>query len=99
MVQEDLIKLPLSVFGDREGYQTARPFPSAVWQGLWKEAFLKEVADEVSSFSNFDGEKDFYGSRRKYYCGHYQKLPARVRELIDFCYSATFIQLLEELTG
>src|SRR5204862_3173325 len=33
------------------------------------------------------------------YCGDYNKLPSKVRELIDFCYSEPFIEYLEELTG
>jgi len=96
---QSLTRVELSPNGDSERYRTANPFPSIVWRDFWDDNFLALVAEEVAAFSRYDGEKDFYGSRKKRYCGDYDKLPARVRELIDFCYSRPFIKYLEDLTG
>lgn len=77
----------------------AAPFGSIVLPGFWNPEYLGSIAAEVAVFQDFDGEKDFYGSRRKRHCGTYEKLPVSVQRFIDFCHSAPFIEFLEQMTG
>lgn len=80
-------------------YQNAKPFPHIVLRDFWDSDSLKAVSDEVKGFDFFEGEKDFYGAKKKRYCGTYDKLPPLARDLIDSCHSFEFLKFLEEMTG
>lgn len=80
-------------------YQRARPFPHIALKDFWDAEQIAEVSRQVKEFSFFDGEKDFYGTQKKRYCGTYERMPPAVRELIDTCHHRSFIKFLEDMTG
>jgi Rps23 Pro-64 3,4-dihydroxylase Tpa1-like proline 4-hydroxylase len=80
-------------------YQRARPFPHIALRDFWDAEQIAEVSRQVKEFSFFDGEKDFYGTQKKRYCGTYERVPPAVRELIDTCHHRSFIKFLEDMTG
>jgi Rps23 Pro-64 3,4-dihydroxylase Tpa1-like proline 4-hydroxylase len=82
-----------------DAYKQARPFPHMVFKNFWNQEQIAAVSKQAKEFSFYDGEKDFYGTQKKRYCGTYEKLPTAVRELIDTCHHPSFIKFLEEMTG
>lgn len=84
---------------DPEQYRQADPFPHAILRGSWHDDALVECKRQVLAFSEWDGEKDFYGSRRKRYCGNIEKLPPAVVSVIHEASSPRFLKWLEQLTG
>lgn len=82
-----------------EEYLAAAPFPHSVLHGLWNESFLAEVADSVEAFTDWDGEKQFYGSEGKRWCDSWDKLPAPVLQMVAYASQPEFLRLVERLTG
>lgn len=80
-------------------YLAAKPFPHAVFEGAWPEGALRSCKQEIEGFSQWDGEKDFYGARKKRYCGNPDHLPPSVLKIISEASTPAFIQWLENLTG
>ncbi|AXC14322.1 hypothetical protein ACPOL_5066 [Acidisarcina polymorpha] len=80
-------------------YQGASPYPHIVLKDFFDAKTVQEVAEEVKSFDFFDGEKDFYGAKKKRYCGSYDKFPPKTKAFIDYCNSQPFMTFLEEMTG
>ncbi|WFU79158.1 2OG-Fe(II) oxygenase [Bradyrhizobium sp. CIAT3101] len=80
-------------------YRQARPFPHIALKNFWDPEQIAEVSRQVKRFSFFDGEKDFYATQKKRYCGTYEKMPPAVRNLIDTCHSSGFVKFLEDMTG
>ncbi|NIJ07790.1 Rps23 Pro-64 3,4-dihydroxylase Tpa1-like proline 4-hydroxylase [Sphingomonas vulcanisoli] len=60
---------------------------------------LADCARDIAAFAEWDGEKQFYGSKQKRYCGDIDKLPASVQTVIDEASRPRFIKWLQELTG
>lgn len=81
------------------GYAQASPFPHAVLRGAWKPELLDACKAEIGRFTDWDGEKDFYGSKKKRYCGDIERLPPSVQRLIHEAGSPAFLRWLMELTG
>jgi hypothetical protein len=84
---------------DATAYKVARPFASATFDGIWDQEFLGAVADDVDGFHDWDGEKQFHGSRAKRWCSTWEKLPDSVASLIQYSSQPHFLKWLEELTG
>lgn len=84
---------------DRVAYEQAQPFPHAVIHGAWDEQTLRDCKSEILAFSDWDGEKDFYGALKKRYCADIDRLPPTVQKVIADASSPRFLAWLEELTG
>jgi hypothetical protein len=82
-----------------DAYQSASPYPHIVLKDFFDTQTVREVAEEVKSFDFFDGEKDFYGAKKKRYCGSYDKFPPKTKAFIDSCNTQEFLTFLEEMTG
>jgi Rps23 Pro-64 3,4-dihydroxylase Tpa1-like proline 4-hydroxylase len=89
----------LSGFTYAAEYQSAAPFPHIVLRDFFDAETVREVAREVKQFDFFDGEKDFYGAKKKRYCGSYEKFPPKTKAFLDYCNGAEFRRFLEEMTG
>ena len=81
------------------GYPDASPFPHVVLRNAWNPELLDACKAEIGRFDDWDGEKDFYGSKKKRYCGDIERLPPSVRRVIHEASSPAFIRWLIELTG
>lgn len=80
-------------------YSANPPFPHLVIEGAWDSALLAECKREIGQFSAWDGEKDFYGARKKRFCGDLEALPTSVAQVIREASSPAFLRWLEQLTG
>lgn len=80
-------------------YSQAIPFPHIIIDDMWNNDFLSSITDEFIGFSNWEGEKQFFGSINKRFCSKQELLPCNVNCLIDFCNSPVFIKFLINLTG
>ena len=80
-------------------YSTEQPFPHCVIDGLWDTEILNKISAEFNEFRDWDGEKKFYGSVGKRYCGTLAKVPVNTAALLQFCNSAVFVDFLEKVTG
>ncbi len=83
----------------KDQYQTNKPFPHCVVDGLWDNLSLKKAEEEVSVFNDWDGEKDFDGAISKRFCSQINRMPPKVKEILQFCNSPDFIENIETLTG
>ena len=81
------------------GYDQASPFPHLLLRNAWSPELLDACKAEVGQFADWDGEKDFYGSKKKRYCGDIERLPPSVVRLIHEASSPVFLRWLMELTG
>lgn len=63
-MQENIIKNLNSLPDLANDYLNADPFPHIVLMNIWNESFLDTLRVEVEGFSNWDGEKNFYGSQK-----------------------------------
>lgn len=84
---------------DANDYATIDPFPHIVVKDAWDVQLLLSCKREISHFSSWDGEKDFYGSKKKRFCGNIEVLPSAVVRLIHEAGSPSFLRWLEKLTG
>lgn len=89
----------MDIFKLNQEYQSGNPFPHIVIDHLLEAELVKRVADEIKTFTNWDGEKQFHGSEKKRYCCTLEKLPRSSRELIQALNGAPFLKFLEGLTG
>lgn len=80
-------------------YSQAKPFPHIILDDMWNEKFLSLISNEFVDFSNWEGQKQFFGSTNKSFCSKQDLLPYNVNCLIDFCNSSAFIKFLINLTG
>lgn len=80
-------------------YKSTPPFPHCLIDGAWNDALLKKCSSEISEFSNWDGEKEFFGSKSKKYCNNIYNLPSSVKQVISESYQPKFLKWLEDLTG
>ena len=80
-------------------FAAAAPFPHIVLRDYWDSSMLRQVAAECDAFVNWDGEKKFFGSVGKRFCGTRAKLPPATLGLIDFCSTPEFLGFLEQLTS
>lgn len=81
------------------GYAEAKPFPHAVISDAWEYWTLREAKKEIRDFMLWDGEKNFFGSVKKRFCGDFGKLPPNVCRIISEASSDKFIAWLESFTG
>lgn len=89
----------LDLLSLRESCFNSKPFRHVCIDGLWEEGFLTKVADEVSVFENWTGEKDFYGSRKKRWQADWDLLPPNTNSLLAYLNQSTVLQLIEFVTG
>ena len=82
-----------------EAFRYASPFPHIVVDGLWDDAFLRNVAAEVEKNEVWDGEKNFFGSEKKKYLGDWTKLPSETQRFFSFLNSSQFLPILETITS
>lgn len=80
-------------------YKNNTPFPHIVLSNVFESDELLPVVEEVNNFSNWDGEKKFFGSEYKRYCGTLSKLPVNSRNLIQYLNGPDFLKFLEGVTG
>ena len=80
-------------------YRDNAPFPHIVLPGAWDRDVVAQCKHEVSTYAGWEGQKDFYGSRKKRYCGDIEALPATVARVIHEASSPAFLRWLTELTG
>ena len=80
-------------------YNNAEPFPHIVLDNFFESNLIKNIEKEISEFSQWDGEKTFYGSQLKRYCGSIDKIPQVSQELIRMMNGPVFLKILEDLTG
>lgn len=80
-------------------YAANAPFPHTVIKDAWEPGWVAECKREIAVFSQWDGEKDFYGSRKKRYCGDIEKLPPTVVRIIREASSPAFLLWLTAVTG
>lgn len=80
-------------------YAEAQPFPHVVLRNAWRDALVAECKSQIGEFDDWDGEKDFYGSRKKHHCGDIARLPDAVKRVIREASEPAFLRWLEALTG
>lgn len=80
-------------------YKQNNPFPHIVLENFFEISFLEKVRQEVEVFSDWDGEKNFYGSEKKRWQNDIDKLPKNVSKLISYINSPSFLEIIEEITG
>jgi Rps23 Pro-64 3,4-dihydroxylase Tpa1-like proline 4-hydroxylase len=80
-------------------YQNNRPFPHIVIDDAFDPAMVKRVEQELAAFEDWDGEKAFFGSRRKRHCATWAKLPPATQRLLIDLNGPQFLPALEALTG
>jgi Rps23 Pro-64 3,4-dihydroxylase Tpa1-like proline 4-hydroxylase len=83
----------------KKQYQDNQPFPHIVIDNAFNIDMVSEVERELSVFSDWDGEKSFYGSSKKRHCATPGKLPPATNTLLNYLNSAEFLLPLESLTG
>lgn len=83
----------------RARYEAARPFPHIVVDNAFDPAMVKRVEDELATFEDWDGEKAFYGSRKKRHCATVGKLPPATQMMLAYLNGPEFLPALEALTG
>lgn len=81
------------------GYLQHQPFPHVALRNCWNPKLLADCKREMSEFRQWDGEKDFYGSKKKRYCGDIERLPPSVVRVIQEASSPVFLRWLMDLTG
>lgn len=79
-------------------YRKAEPFPNIVIDNLFEAKLIKKIEAEIRQFSDWDGEKQFYGSQKKRFCSTLNKLPNTSRTFIETLNSPRFLKFLEEIT-
>jgi Rps23 Pro-64 3,4-dihydroxylase Tpa1-like proline 4-hydroxylase len=82
-----------------QGYADRQPFPHAVLRNHWEPALLDACKRDAAAFAAWDGEKDFFGSKKKRYCGDIERLPSSIVRVIEEASSPTFLHWLMDLTG
>ena len=80
-------------------YQNNQPFPHIVIDDAFNIDMVREVEGELSGFSDWDGEKSFFGSIKKRHCSNLNKLPPTTCLLLNYLNSSDFLLSLESLTG
>lgn len=83
----------------KKKYSSNNPFPHVVIEDYWDEPGLSKVADECGCFSNWDEEKNFYGSIGKRSCSTLENLPPVTAQFVSYCNSSKFLIWLEHVTG
>jgi len=82
-----------------EDYAEARPFPYIVLKNAWAQSILECAENDIKSFNDWDGERQFYWTRHKRFCSSMQVLPKSVQTIIQEASSPEFLRWLEGLTG
>ena len=80
-------------------YSEQDPFPHAVFSDCWDRSLLLDCEQEINHHVDWDGTKEFYGSRRKRFCRRIDALPSAVRCVIREASSPAFLSWLESVTG
>jgi len=80
-------------------YLNNNPFPHIVLNNAFENDELWPVVEEIDAFNDWDGEKQFFGSQNKRYCGTLKKLPPHSRNLIQYMNGPDFLGFLEKVTG
>jgi Rps23 Pro-64 3,4-dihydroxylase Tpa1-like proline 4-hydroxylase len=80
-------------------YRENQPFPHIVIDNAFDTNVVRRVEEEIIGFTDWDGEKSFFGSQRKRYCGSIARLPPAVRLMIGYLSAPEFLGTLETLTG
>lgn len=76
-----------------------KPFPHAVVCGGWDQRLLLQAKREIGQITEWSGEKDFQGSRKKRFLSDPARLPPAVAQIVGEANSPRFVQWLEALTG
>ena len=89
---------PLDTDPPTAEYRHARPFPHAIFDGIFQDERLRRVAREIKS-ARIDPEAPGYGWFGKRRISDLGRLPAETRKLIEEMNSEPFLAWLEKLTG
>lgn len=80
-------------------YVSNTPFPHAVLSGGWNPDLITACKREIAGMARWDGEKDFFGARKKRFCANLDVLPQAVTRVIREANSPAFLCWLTLLTG
>lgn len=80
-------------------YASSRPFPHVIFDNFLNNELISKVQFEINNFQDWDGEKNFYGSKEERHCGSINKIPPTSRALIQELNGPDFLKFLEDLTG
>lgn len=75
------------------------PFRHICIDGMWNENFLSDVADEVENISDWEGEKNFYGSMKKRWQSDWNKLPNNTVNFLSLLSQPLILNIIEFITG
>jgi hypothetical protein len=84
---------------DSTEFNSEKPFPHFVKEGLWDIELLLSIENEFKDFDKWDGQKNFANAKWKKFCGSYGNFPANTKKLIDYAMSNEFVTFLEKVTG
>lgn len=80
-------------------YINATPYPHIVLDDFFELNLIKNIQAEIENFTQWDGERSFYGSQFKKFYSSIDKIPKISRELIRTMNEPVFLKFLEDLTG
>jgi Rps23 Pro-64 3,4-dihydroxylase Tpa1-like proline 4-hydroxylase len=80
-------------------YINATPYQHIVLDDFFELNLIKNIQTEIENFTQWDGERSFYGSQSKKFCSSIDKIPKISRELIRTMNEPVFLKFLEDLTG
>ena len=83
----------------REVFLLAEPYPHVVLDGLWRDDFLRAVAQEIPTIQRWSGEKNFFGSVQKKWLSEWEYMPLNVNRLLTFLNGDSFLELLSMITS
>jgi Rps23 Pro-64 3,4-dihydroxylase Tpa1-like proline 4-hydroxylase len=82
----------------RDNCRQAKPFCNVCIDGMWNEDFLEIIRNEVSEFSNWAGEKNFYGSKKKHWQADWDKMPKNTNSFLAYLNQPLILRIIEFLT-
>tara|TARA_E500000178_G_scaffold116033_1_gene116082 strand:+ start:1847 stop:2368 length:522 start_codon:yes stop_codon:yes gene_type:complete len=63
----------LNLISSKTSFTNSKPIKHIFLDNLWNETFLSQVSEEINNFSDWEGEKKFYGSELKRYQSQWEK--------------------------
>ena len=83
----------------REVFLLAEPYPHVVLDGLWREDFLRAVAQEIPTIKRWSGEKNFFGSVQKRWLSDWDLFPPTTYDFLSVLNSDDFCELISKVTS
>ena len=89
----------LNLISSKTSFTNSKPIKHIFLDNLWNETFLSQVSEEINNFSDWEGEKKFYGSELKRYQSQWEKFPPQTYKLINFLNSPLFLEIITFITN